>query len=85
MKYHTFVDQKSTHSFLDSKELHQWVYELLPQISQSALSQHEFPVIMIDLESNRFYSGKTVLFDRIHQAAAFKDMVVGLISSGLQG
>ena len=84
LKYHRASARTvGHHAYLDSRELHHWTRQFLPQWRQSAASAHVYPVVMIDTHKQH-HSKHVVLLDRIHQANAFHDMVIGLISEKIQ-
>ena len=65
-------------AYLDSKELHHWLRRFLPHIDFQALTAHSLPIVMI-------HAHEFILLDRAHQAVAFDDMVIVIVSADRAG
>jgi hypothetical protein len=68
----------STHAYLDSKALRHWLKRHLPHIDYELLSTHSLPIVLL-------HTRDFILLDRTHQAVAFDDMIIAVVSSEHSG
>ena len=68
----------TAHAYLDSKEMHHWLRRFLPHVDYRAVTEHTLPVVVV-------HSHEFMLFDRTHQAVAFQDSVLAVVSSADSG
>ncbi len=68
----------TAHGYLDSQELHYWLRKLIPHIDYQILSYHSLPIVVL-------HTRDFILLDRTHQAVAFNDMIIAVVSSEHSG
>ena len=77
-RYTTSHLSTSAHAYLDSKALRHWLKRHLPHVDYELLSPHSLPIVLL-------HTRDFILLDRTHQAVAFDDMVLAVVSSEHSG